>query len=70
MKKTTISIICLILFLASLTWEQEKVEAPVIYIGSKWTYRADNGQEWITESIGEEKDLYILLTMMPEGRGK
>jgi hypothetical protein len=67
MKKTIISIICLILFLASLAWEQEKVEAPVINVGSKWTYRADNGQEWMTETIGEEKDLYIFLTMMRQG---
>jgi hypothetical protein len=62
MRKMIIPIMCLILFLASLAWEQEKVEAPVINVGSKWTYRADNGQEWMDETIGEEKDLYIFLT--------
>lgn len=63
MKKMIISIICLILFLASLAWEQEKVEAPVINVGSKWTYRTDTGKEWMTELIVEEEDLYIFLTM-------
>ena len=31
-------------------------------MGSKWTYKADSGQEWIDEVIGEEKDIYIFLT--------
>jgi len=57
----------IILFLISLAWAQEKVEAPVLNVGDKWTYRADNGWEWTVETIGVEKDSYVIVWLMPEG---
>jgi len=67
MKKMIISIICLILFLVSLAWGREKVEAPTINVGSKWFLRTDTGQEWRLEAIGEENGKYILLKSISEG---
>ncbi|MBS3919982.1 MAG: hypothetical protein KG012_13965 [Deltaproteobacteria bacterium] len=58
------------LFLASSVWAQERCETPVINVGSKWTVKADNGWEWTTELIGEEKDTYVFSWVFPEGRFK
>ncbi len=58
---------CLILFLTPIIWAQEKVEAPVINAGDKWTYRADNGWQWTVETVGVEKDFYVNTWIMPEG---
>ena len=65
MKKLMI-LSCLTLFLTQMVWAQEKVEVPVINVGDKWTFKAENGWEWTTEAIGMEKDLYIFLTMRSE----
>jgi len=68
--KKMIILSCLILFLATITWAQEKVEAPVINVGSKWITKADNGWEFKSELIGEEKDVYVFSSGVPEGRRK
>jgi hypothetical protein len=50
----------MILFLAPIVWAQEKAESPVWKVGDKWTYKTDTGIEWTNETIGDEKDLFII----------
>ena len=58
------------LFVVSLTYAQERCEAPIFNVGSKWVIKADNGWELVSELIGEEKDAYVFTRVIPEGRRK
>lgn len=49
-----------ILFLASLVWAQEKVEAPVWNVGDKWTYKNVHGNTWSNEVVDAKEDLVIV----------
>lgn len=61
MKKMMIlSLGCVVLFLAPIIWAQEKVDAPVFNIGSKWHYKAKAGWEWVNELIREQGDIYVM----------
>lgn len=59
-----------VLVFASMSWAQERVEAPVFNVGSKWITKTDNGWEMTSELIGEEKDVYILSSVATEGSRK
>ena len=59
MKKVVI-LGCLILFSVPAIWAQEKAEPPVWKVGDKWTYKTDTGIEVTNETVGDEKDLFII----------
>jgi hypothetical protein len=68
--KRVFLLVCLILFLAPISWAQDKLGAPTLNVGDSWKYRADNGMEWTSEIIGAEKDVYISKSAIPEGNRK
>ena len=59
MKKVVI-LCCLILFSVPAIWAQEMAEPPVWKVGDKWTYKTDTGIEMTNETVGDEKDLFIV----------
>lgn len=69
MKKTAI-FGCLVLVLVSVTWAQEKAEAPVWKVGDKWVSKSDSGIETTTECFSDEKDLFVLNRNISQGQRK
>jgi hypothetical protein len=58
--KRIVILVLLILLLAPAIWAQEKAELPVWKVGDKWIYKTDSGIELSNETIGDEKDLFII----------
>lgn len=69
MKKLSI-LGCLVLFLVSISWAQEKVESPVWKVGDKWVYKSDSGIETTMECVGDEKDLFVVNRNVSQGQRK
>lgn len=64
MKKITKKILSIfvIVFLVLLTksWSQEKIEAPILNVGDKWTYKNADGTIYTDEVVEVRDDVFIL----------
>ncbi len=58
----------MILIFASVAWEQEKCEAPILNVGDKWKYSDKSGKQGIQEVLAVENDIYVI-RMGKETRG-
>jgi hypothetical protein len=61
-KMLSIFVIVFFIFLVFLTesWSQEKIEAPVLNVGDKWTYKNADGTIYADEVVGVRDDVFIL----------
>ncbi len=69
MKKVAI-LGCLIPFLVSMAWAQEKAESPIWKVGDKWVIKSDSGIETTMECVGDEKDLFVVNRNVSQGQRK
>lgn len=53
-----------------MVWGQEKFDAPVLNVGSKWVSRTADGTEPTSELIGDEKGVYVFSVKTARGKFK
>lgn len=64
--KKMIFLCFVVLFLASSVWAQEKIEAPILNVGDKWTYKRADGQIYSNEVVKVTDDLFIIKPGEPD----
>jgi hypothetical protein len=66
----TVILVLIILISPLMVWGQEKCDAPVLNVGSKWVFRAADGTEPTSELIGDEKGVYVFSSKTARGEFK